>query len=100
MLESPDFEESFYLAQNEMMRARYAKLFRKWKVSWSRYYKDAENRLRKRPYWLWIFLVGFQKFIADNPVGVTEKALEDDKEARISRIVGDFYKVERYVRGL
>lgn len=100
MLESPEFEDSFYVAQNDMMRSRYAKAFKKWKVSWSKYYKDAEKRLRGRPYWIWVFLVGFEKFLVENPSGASEKAIEDDKDQRISRIVGDFYKLERYVRGL
>mgnify|MGYP003704400853 CR=1 FL=1 len=29
-----------------------------------------------------------------------QEALEKDKDSRISRIVGDFYKVEQYVKGL
>jgi hypothetical protein len=101
MLESPDFELEFYDEQNRMMMERYVVVFKKWKIPWKTYVKDVEKRLRNRKYWLWSYLVGIEKFIQDMGENVPSKELvEKDKDSRISRIVGDFYKVEQYIRNL
>jgi|694.fasta_scaffold01232_48 hypothetical protein len=101
MLDSPDFELEFYDEQNRMMMERYVVVFKKWKIPWKTYVKDVEKRLRNRKYWLWSYLVGIEKFIQDMGENVPSKELvEKDKDSRISRIVGDFYKVEQYIRNL
>jgi hypothetical protein len=101
MLDSPDFEPEFYDEQNRMMMERYVVVFKKWKIPWKTYVKDVEKRLRNRKYWLWSYLVGIEKFIQDMGENVPSKELvEKDKDSRISRIVGDFYKVEQYIRNL
>jgi len=101
MLDSPDFELEFYDEQNRMMMERYVVVFKKWKSPWKTYVKDVEKRLRNRKYWLWSYLVGIEKFIQDMGENVPSKELvEKDKDSRISRIVGDFYKVEQYIRNL
>jgi hypothetical protein len=84
-----------------MMMERYVVVFKKWKIPWKTYVKDVEKRLRNRKYWLWSYLVGIEKFIQDMGENVPSKELvEKDKDSRISRIVGDFYKVEQYIRNL
>jgi len=101
MLDSPDFEPEFYDEQNRMMMERYVVVFKKWKIPWKTYVKDVEKRLRNRKYWLWSYLIGIEKFIQDMGENVPSKELvEKDKDSRISRIVGDFYKVEQYIRNL
>jgi hypothetical protein len=101
MLASPDFEEDFYIAQNKAMCERYAKRFKKWKTPWKPYIDDVRKRLRGRHYWLWSYLAGFEKFLQENQHSTpTQAALDTDKDGRISRIIGDFYKVENYVRQL
>jgi hypothetical protein len=101
MLDSPDFEPEFYDEQNRMMMERYVVVFKKWKIPWKTYVKDVEKRLRNRKYWFWSYLVGLEKFIQDMGENVPSKELvEKDKDSRISRIVGDFYKVEQYIRNL
>jgi hypothetical protein len=101
MLDSPDFELEFYDEQNRMMMERYVVVFKKWKIPWKTYVKDVEKRLRNRKYWLWSYLIGIEKFIQDMGENVPSKELvEKDKDSRISRIVGDFYKVEQYIRNL
>jgi hypothetical protein len=63
--------------------------------------KDVEKRLRNRKYWMWNYMVGLEKFVKDIGDNLPSKELiEKDKDSRISRIVGDFYKFEQYVRNL
>ena len=101
MLDSPDYEPEFYDEQIRLMQERYALIFKKWKHPWKSYIKDVSKRLRDRKYWMWNYLVGLEKFIQDNGDFVPSKeAVEKDKDSRISRIVGDFYKFEQYVRSL
>jgi hypothetical protein len=50
---------------------------------------------------MWNYLVGLEKFIQECGENVPSKELiEKDKDSRISRIVGDFYKFEQFVRNL
>jgi hypothetical protein len=101
MLASPEFEPEFYIEQNKKMIARYEKIFKKWRAGWTMYYKDVCKRLRNREYWLWNYLVGLEKFIQEQvDQKPSKELLEQDKNSRISRIVGDFYKTENYVKGL
>lgn len=101
MLDSPDFEPEFYDQQIKMMTDRYAVIFKKWKAGWKTYLKDVSKRLRDRKYWMWNYLVGLEKFIQDCGENIPSKELiEKDKDSRISRIVGDFYKFEQFVRNL
>lgn len=101
MLASPDFDEKFYLDQNEKMKSRYASVFKKWKIGWKTYFKDTEKRLRGRTYWIWVYLVGLEAFFKSQKDCVpSEELVETDKNSRISRIVGDYYKIEQYVRNL
>jgi hypothetical protein len=101
MLQSPDFEPEFYLAQNEMMCRRYMARFKEWGIRWSPYISDVRKRLCDKPYWIWVFLTGFERFLQTRGLGdVTQRALDEDKDERIGRVIGDFYKVSRYVKGL
>lgn len=101
MLSEPDFEPEFYEKQIAIMQGRYAKIFKSWKLPWKSYIKDVSKRLRNRTYWIWNYLIGLESFIqSHNKQAPTKDLLEKDKDSRISRIVGDFYKVEQYVKGL
>lgn len=103
MLASPDFEPEFYEKQIVMMKDRYEKIFKKWKLPWKSYLKDVEKRLRSRTYWMWNYLIGLEFFVKiwHGQCGSPSKeALEKDKDSRISRIVGDFYKFEQYVKNI
>ena len=101
MLQSPDYEPDFYLTQNEMMCRRYEQHFKRWGHRWRPYINDVRKRLREKPYWIWVFLTGFERFLQTKGHGeVTQKALEDDKEERIGRVIGDYFKVSSYVKGL
>jgi hypothetical protein len=101
MLDSPDFEPAFYDEQIRLMAERYIVMFKKWKYPWKTYLKDVEKRLRNRKYWMWNYMVGLEKFVKDIGDNLPSRELiEKDKDSRISRIVGDFYKFEQYVRNL
>ena len=50
---------------------------------------------------MWNYMVGLEKFVKDIGDNLPSRELiEKDKDSRISRIVGDFYKFEQYVRNL
>lgn len=101
MLQSPDFEPEFYMSQNEMMCRRYAARFREWGVKWRPYIADVRKRLRDKPYWIWVFLTGFERFLqAQGSGSVSQSAIEADKNERIGRVIGDYFKVASYVKGL
>lgn len=103
MLQSPDYEPEFYEKQVIQMKDRFAKIFKGFKLPWKTYIKDVEKRLRGRTYWLWNYLIGLESFIQPyqkSGISPNKEYLEKDKDSRISRIVGDFYKVEQYVKGL
>lgn len=103
MLSKPDFEAEFYEKQIVSMKERYATVFKKLKLPWKSYIKDVEKRLRNRTYWMWNYLVGLEAFVQPyqkSGQSPTKEILEKDKDSRISRIVGDYYKVEQYVKNL
>jgi hypothetical protein len=84
------------------MEERYAKLFKKWHLSWDAYYNYVKDKLRGKKFWLWVYLCGFEKFAqeqSDNQKG-RSKLLYKDADERIRRIIGDFYKNSEYVRNL
>jgi len=100
-VDSPEFEPEFYEKQVLQMKERYATHFKKWRYSWPKYIQEVENSLRNKTYWIWCYLVGFEKFLQmcgdKKPL---YPHLEKDRTERIYRIVGDFYKNEAYVRDL
>lgn len=102
MLEPPEFEPEFYEAQIKKMADRYAKLFKKWGLSWDAYYNYVTDKLHSKQYWMWVYLCGFEKFVQEE--GDQEKGrrtrLYKDADARIRRIVGDFFKIQEYVKQL
>lgn len=101
MTDSPSLDPEFYTQQIQAMQERYAVIFKRWKLSWNSYINDVERRLRNRKYWMWCYLVGLEKFIqAQKDLKPSSEAVEEDKNGRISRIVGDFYKNEQYIRSL
>ena len=101
MTDSPEHEPEFYINQIKLMKERYSVFFKKWGIKWQNYIDDVEYRLSDKKYWIWCFLVGFEAFIKkDSNKKRVSKALEFDKEDRIKRIIGDFYKVQEYVRNL
>lgn len=96
-----DLGPEFYLKQIDMMKTRYAEVFKGWNIKWDRYIEDVERKLHDKKYWIWCFLVGLEKFIQKygHRQGVS-KLLEKDKEFRVRKIIGDFFKVQEYVRNL
>lgn len=102
MLEDPEFEPEFYANQISMMEIRYSKIFKSWGVNWESYYDKIQHSLRKRQYWIWVYLCGFEKFIQDHG-WMTEGRkirLKKDAEDRIRRIIGDSLKIEEYIKSL
>lgn len=101
MLEPQEFEDEFYLSQNEKMTSRYSKIFKKWGLSWNKYYEYVAGKLRNNHYWLWVFLCGFEKFLQEDFTKQGRKVrLYKDADSRIFRIVGDFFQVETYIKNL
>lgn len=102
MLEEPEFEEAWYAEQNKKMAARYGVLFQRWKLSWNKYFTHVQERLRYNEYWIWVYLCGFEKFVQEQAGTRTglRKRLEKDQDERIRRIVGDFYKIQDYIKTL
>lgn len=102
MLDNPEFEPEFYENQIKKMEERYSKIFKKWNLSWDSYYGYIVDKLRNKRYWLWCYLCGFEKFIQEQ--GDQEKGrrtrLYKDADERIRRIVGDFFKIQEYVKQL
>jgi hypothetical protein len=102
MLEKPEFEPEFYENQIEKMGDRYSKLFKKWGLSWNSYHNYVVEKLQNNRYWLWVYLCGFEKFVQEE--GDQEKGrrtrLYKDADARIRRIVGDYFKIKEYVNQL
>lgn len=102
MLDEPEFEPEFYESQIKKMVERYSKLFKKWNLSWDHYYAHVVEKLHNKRYWLWCYLCGFEKFVQEE--GNQEKGrrtrLYRDADERIRRIVGDFFKIQEYVKQL
>lgn len=98
----PEFEESFYQNQNSLMIERYKIIFKKNKLNWKKYYNYAKKQLRNNVYWLWIFLCGIEKLIQDNKhlYQLSEKAIYDDANQRIARIIGNHFQIQRYLDSL
>lgn len=100
-LDSAEFEPEFYANQIKMMEKRYAKIFKKWKLPWRKYYKEVKENLHKNQYWIWVYLCGFEKFIKESDESkVTQTMLDEDSLARIKRIVGDHFRIRNYIESL
>lgn len=102
MLAKPEFEPEFYNEQIEMMSKRYSILFSNWKLSWKKYIEYVSKSLRNNPYWIWVYLCGFEKFVQEQSSEPENrrKRLYKDADSRIARIISDTYKVEEYIRSL
>jgi hypothetical protein len=101
MLEPPEFEDSWYAKQNAKMEARYGKIFKKWKLSWDKYYSHVQEKLRYNNYWLWVYLCGFEKFVQETHDRAGLVAwLKKDQEDRIRRIIGKTFEIQEYIRTL
>jgi hypothetical protein len=102
MLEKPEYEAEFYLKQNEMMELRYEKIFETWSLSWNKYINAIYKRLNNNPYWIWVYLCGFHKFVKEEGHISEDRhsRLYQDMNNRIYRIIGDYYQVKRYVEDL
>ncbi len=102
MLAQPEFEPEFYKEQLKLMVQRFSKLFREWKVNWSKYFEYVSKALRNNTYWLWVYFCGFEKFVKEQ--GSSEKniraRLYKDADSRIARIIGDNFKIDSYIRSL
>ena len=102
MLEDPEFEPEFYQKQIDMMEQRYAKLFKKWHLSWTAYYGYVIEKLKAKQYWIWVFLCGFEKFVQEQgEIGAKRRSrLYKDADERIRRIIGDYNQIQDYVKHL
>jgi len=100
MLASPDFEEDFYIRQNEMMCLRYSKIFEDLGINWKSHIKEVRRRLDERHYWIWNYLVVMERLLKTSSGLMSETMVDDHKEESIKRIVGDFYRSQVYVRQL
>lgn len=102
MLEEPEFEPEFYDTQINKMCDRYSKLFQKWGLSWKAYYEYVYYKLRGKQYWLWVYLCGFEKFVQEQ--GDERKGrhtrLYKDADQRVGRIIGDYFKIQDYIKTL
>ena len=98
----PEFEESFYKSQNSLMIQRYKAIFKNNNLNWIKYYKYVKKQLRDNVYWIWIFLCGVEKLLQDskNLKNTSEKYIYEDANQRIARIIGDHFKVQRYLDSL
>ena len=111
MLEEQEFEDEFYKEQIKMMEERYSKHFLKCKfrfkykervynkASWKKYKEYICEKLKNNQYWIWVYYCGFEKFLQETKEPSCKK-LEADANERIARIIGDFYKVQSYVKSL
>lgn len=101
-MDTPDYEPEFYENQIKMMEDRYSKLFKKWNLSWDAYHSYVIEKLRDKRYWVWCYLCGFEKFVQEQ--GDEERGrrnrLYKDADERIKRIVGDYFKIQDYVKSL
>jgi len=101
-MDTPDYEPEFYEKQIKMMEDRYSKLFKKWNLSWDAYHNHVIEKLRNKRYWVWCYLCGFEKFVQEQ--GDTKRGrcdrLYKDADERIRRIVGDYFKIQYYVKSL
>lgn len=95
-------DQLFFREQIEMMEKRYKLIFKKWKISWDKYYEYIKTKLKNRQYWIWCYLCGFEKFIQENDLNVKkkEKIIYQDAEDRIKRIIGKSLMIERYINEL
>ena len=102
MSDIPDLDPEFYEHQIKMMSERYAKIFKKWKLSFSSYYDYVSSQLQNKKYWLWIFLCGFEKFIQEKGDVKEGRRIRIYKDAdnRISKIIGSYFKERNYVKSL
>lgn len=102
MLDSPDFEKEFYENQIKIMEERYSKMFKKWNLNWDVYNNYVVEKLKNKRYWIWCYLCGFEKFIQEQ--GGEKKnrhqRLYKDADERIKRIIGDYFKIQNYVKSL
>jgi hypothetical protein len=102
MLDTPDYEPEFYENQIKIMEERYSKIFKKWNLNWEKYNNYVVSKLKNKKYWIWCYLCGFEKFIqeqGDEKKGRHQRLYKDADE-RTKRIIGDYFKVQSYVRSL
>lgn len=99
MISKPEFEKEFYEKQNELMVQRYQIIFKQNKKNWKKYFSHAKKQLRNDHYWIWIFLCGLEKFLKDNSklCDVSEQIVFDDANQRIARIIGNHFKIKKYL---
>lgn len=99
---SPEFEADFYEKQNLLMIKRYKIIFKKNKKNWNIYFKHAKKQLRNNIYWIWIFLCGLEKFLKENPdlSQVSQEKLNNDATQRIARIIGNYFKIKKFIDSL
>lgn len=101
-VQPPEYEEEFYVKQNQLMEMVFNKHFENWNLSWKKYINIVYTKLNNNPYWIWIFLCGFYRFIKEE--GHLEKnrriRLYKDLNERIYRILGDHYQVKKYISEL
>lgn len=102
MIEEQEFDNEFYEEQIKIMEERYSKYFNSWKLSWNKYKRYVAKALRENRYWIWIYYCGFEKFLKESSsIKINRKTrLYKDADERIARIIGDFYKVQNYVKSL
>jgi hypothetical protein len=102
MLQNPEFEEDFYKDQNQKMQERYSAHFKKWNLSWDVYFSYVSEKLKHNTYWIWVFLCGFEKFLQNQSFEKESrrKRLYKDADERIFRIIGDYAKIQDYIKSL
>jgi len=102
MSHTPEFELSFYENQNQLMINRYKIIFKEHKKNWRKYFSHAKKQLKNNVYWIWIFLCGFEKFLKENPnlSQVSENKLMEDCSQRIGRIIGNYYKIQKFIKSI
>lgn len=102
MLDNPDYEVEFYENQIKMMEERYEIIFSRWGLSWGKYYNYVKKQLKNKKYWMWSYLCGFEKFIQEEGNESLNRRIRlyKDADARIARIIGQFYKSQNYNNSL
>jgi hypothetical protein len=101
-LQPPEYEAEFYQEQNKLMEIVFEKKFDNWNLSWKKYINQVYSKLNNNPYWIWVFLCGFYKFVKDEGhIKLNRKnRVYKDMQNRIYKIIGDYYQVKKYISEL